>query len=298
MPHIYYMSVKRPILRLATLMVLFQMGCMGGCSSSKQNIIKADYPNEKMPFASFVRVTATHAIQACQTITDKDGNKGERCTVGAVKYTSSGAIVGHSDVDPTVAYALTAGHSCEEKIKKAKVDGFTLSTVASTYVTLSYKGILKSAEIVAYDMAADVCILKVKGYRPSQRPKIVPISKKMPKMGEKVYNPAAPRGIFGPGMLLMFDGYYAGVGFRNYMFFSIPTKPGSSGSPILNEKGELVSMIFAGFPAMENIGLGSNLNNIRTFVVDTIVASEMDSWAKKNMNRDTTETMTTEPPKP
>jgi V8-like Glu-specific endopeptidase len=99
-------------------------------------------------------------------------------------------------------------------------------------------------------------------------------------------------------MLLMFDGYYAGVGFRNYMFFSIPTKPGSSGSPILNEKGELVSMIFAGFPAMENIGLGSNLNNIRTFVVDTIVASEMDSWAKKNMNRDTTETMTTEPPKP
>jgi hypothetical protein len=298
MPHIYYMRVKLPILRLATLLVLLQMGCMGGCYSTKQVVKKDDKPHERMPFASFVRIEATHAIQACQTITDKDGKEGERCTVGAVRYTSSGAIIGHSEVDPTIAYALTAGHSCQKKIKNKKMAGFSLNTVASTYVTLSYRGVLKAAEIVAYEMTSDVCILRVTGYKAKKRPKVIPISKKMPKMGEKVYNPAAPRGIFGPGMLLMFDGYYAGVGYKNYMFFTLPTKPGSSGSPILNEKGELVSMIFAGFPAMENIGLGSNLNAVRTFVAETIVISEMDLWAKKNMNLDSTESNTIEPPKP
>ena len=48
------------------------------------------------------------------------------------------------------------------KIKKKQVYGYTLSTVASTYVTLSYKGRLKAAEVIAYDMTADVCLLKVK----------------------------------------------------------------------------------------------------------------------------------------
>ena len=274
------------------------MGCMGGCYSTKQSLTETAQPNERMPFASFVRVEATHAIQACQTITDKDGKKGEKCTVGAVRYTSSGAIIGHSDVDPTIAYALTAGHSCQKKIKDKKIDGFSLTTVASTYVTLSYRGVLKGAEIVAYDMTADVCVLKVTGYKARHRPRVIPISKKMPRMGEKVYNPAAPRGIFGPGMLLMFDGYYAGVGYKSYMFFTLPTKPGSSGSPILNAKGELVSMIFAGFPAMESVGLGSNLNSIRTFVIDTVVSSEMDLWARKNMSLDSTEIKTIEPPRP
>ena len=298
MPHIYCMEVKLPILRIATLMVLLQMGCMGGCSTSKKLVVEKPYPHEKMPFASFVRIEATHAIQACKSEVDKEGKKKEECTVGAVKYTSSGAIVAHSEVDPTVAYALTAGHSCQEKIKKKQVYGYTLSTVASTYVTLSYKGRLKAAEVIAYDMTADVCLLKVKGYAKKHRPAIIPIADDLPRMGEKVYNPAAPRGIFGPGMLLMFDGYYAGIGFNNYMFFSLPTKPGSSGSPILNEKGELVSMIFAGFPAMENIGLGSNLGAIRSFVRDTTVSAEMDSWAKKNMSQDKTQTVTTEPPRP
>ncbi len=298
MPHIYYMAVKIPILRLATLMVLLQMGCMGGCSTTK-SISKQQVPaNERMPFASFVRVEATHAIQACKTTTDDKGKKREECTVGAVRYTSSGAIVGHSEVDPTVAYALTAGHSCEDKIKKKNVYGYKLQTVASTFVTLSYKGVLKPAEIIAYDMTADVCLLKVKGYARGKRPSVVPIAEKEPRMGERVYNPAAPRGIFGPGMLLMFEGFYAGIGFNNYMFFSLPTKPGSSGSPILNENGEIVSMIFAGFPAMENIGLGSNLSAIRSFVSETMVSSEMDMWAKRNMSQDTTETTTTEPPRP
>ena len=298
MPHIYYMEVKIPILRLATLMVLLQMGCMGGCSTSKNLVIEKQYPHEKMPFASFVRIEATHAIQACRSSVDKEGKKKEECTVGAVKYTSSGAIVAHSEVDPTVAYALTAGHSCQEKIKKKQALGYSLSTVASTYVTLSYKGKLKAAEVIAYNMTSDVCLLKVKGYAKNRRPAIIPVSRKLPRMGEKVYNPAAPRGIFGPGMLLMFDGYYAGIGFNNYMFFTLPTKPGSSGSPILNEKGELVSMIFAGFPAMESIGLGSNLSAIRSFVRDTTVSAEMDAWAKKNMSLDKTQTQISEPPRP
>ena len=46
---------------------------MGGCSTTKKLIVEQDNPHEKMPFASFVRIEATHAIQACKSEVDKEG---------------------------------------------------------------------------------------------------------------------------------------------------------------------------------------------------------------------------------
>ena len=286
------MSTKKILRNLVYFVMLLQVGCSTLKSNSPSSSIKAaQVPvSERMPKQSFFKFQVAQAVEACMKT--KDGKRS--CTVGVVRHTSSGAFVGVSEVNNDIAYGLTAGHSCEDKFAKRSSDAVSFKVVSADYVTLMFNGKLRSAEIISYDTKADLCLLRIKGFN-GKRPPYLKIAKDFPKWGERVYNMAAPRGIFNPGMLLLFEGYYSGIGFDNYMFFTLPTKPGSSGSPILNSKGQLVSMIFAGFPAMENIGLGSNLSAIQSFITNKVALSEADLWARKNLNQNKTETTTTEP---
>jgi len=63
-----------------------------------------------------------------------------------------------------------------------------------------------------------------------------------PQIGEQVFNFASPVGIHGYNMVPVLDGYYSGP-YRGHDSYTIPAMGGSSGSPILNRKGELVGMI-------------------------------------------------------
>ncbi len=285
------MNTKKTFRNLVYFLILLQVGCSTTISNNNKAVSSvAGLPvSQSMPKESFFKFQVAQAVEACLHYEDKK----DECTVGVVRHTSSGAFVGRSEVRKDVAYGLTAGHSCQDKFAKKSNKDISFKVVSADYLALMFNGKLRRAEIISYDTKSDLCLLRVYGFN-NNRPAPLKIADKFPKWGEKVYNMAAPRGIFSPGMLLMFDGYYAGIGFDNYMFFSLPTKPGSSGSPILNAKKELVSMIFAGFPAMENIGLGSNLTAIRSFVTNKVALSEADLWAKKNLNKDRTETTTTE----
>ena len=71
--------------------------------------------------------------------------------------------------------------------------------------------------------------------------------------------------------------------------YTIPTKPGSSGSPILNKKNQLIGVIFAGYPIMENVGLSSPLIAIKVFLKKSIAHGEMKLWEENNNpKKDTT----------
>lgn len=48
--------------------------------------------------------------------------------------------------------------------------------------------------------------------------------------------------------------------------FSTPTYPGNSGSPIVNSYGNLVAVVFAGNPQIENMGFGVPLNYVKDFL--------------------------------
>jgi S1-C subfamily serine protease len=88
----------------------------------------------------------------------------------------------------------------------------------------------------------------------------------MPAHGERVFNVGAPFGIWAPGMVPLLEGFYSGTDGRGNEFFTIPTRPGSSGSPIFNSEGELISLIHSASIMFESIGLGCKLDNLREII--------------------------------
>jgi S1-C subfamily serine protease len=69
----------------------------------------------------------------------------------------------------------------------------------------------------------------------------------------------------------------------------MPTKPGSSGSPIMNINNELIGNIFAGYRSMENIGVASPLMAIKVFLKNSIAQAEMKVWSRMNKSVDKTD---------
>ena len=96
------------------------------------------------------------------------------------------------------------------------------------------------ADIISLDESSDMCLLFAR--KLLERKWSCKISGAKPFEGERVYNVAAPVGIFYENTVPLLEGFYMGnESLRAY--YSIPAMGGSSGSPIFNLRGHLVGMI-------------------------------------------------------
>jgi S1-C subfamily serine protease len=174
-----------------------------------------------------------------------------------IRTMGSGAVIAHG-VNTT--YVITAGHVCTFDVPTQSMNnGYTFFVEPKVEIkVVDYWGKSHDTTVVAQDHKNDICILRSRGIWSTP----LPIAAKMPKIGDRVTTIAAPRGIFHPGMVLQFDGRYVGKDDHGHVFFSTPTAPGSSGSVILNHKGEVVSVIHSAMRSFENIGIGSQLGDV------------------------------------
>ena len=172
------------------------------------------------------------------------------------------------------SYILTAAHVCDYSEIVDIEQGPIVLTVRqeSELVTIDYFGNERLAAIVDVDHINDVCVLKVSGVWTEP----IPIAGELATPGNRVYNIAAPLGIFSPGMVLMFEGFYAGSDPIGNHLYTIPTRPGSSGSPILNNRGAVVGMIHSAAHSLENVAISSSLVSIQD-IVGKIPKTELNS---------------------
>ena len=131
-------------------------------------------------------------------------------------------------------------------------------------------GTAYEAEVEDIYKTLDLCVLKISGMRPDQ---LIEIAPDPPKMGERHFAMAAPLGTFGPSLLPILEGFYNGttpnypppIGGERipYSVYTIPTKGGSSGSPIVNEDGQLVGVTSGTLVGFENIAFSPPYEGVR-----------------------------------
>jgi len=261
--------------KFLTLSLLLLTSCVSGCATST---LDSTSIKEVLPRHAFVQIQHAVEVEGCG-IDSKTGK--EKCQKAVMQYRSSGSYVFHSEVSPGTSYVLTAGHSCESKIpKKEIIDGFRVENKGSKFKTVDLNGFKHKAEVILINRRFDLCLLRASNV--ITNPPVLKIADKEPKRGETVTNMAAPHGLFWPGTVLIFKGQFSGYHDRGFSIYTIPTKPGSSGSPIINSKNKLVGVIFAGYGMIENVGLSAPLVAVKMFLKKAIAKGEMELWQKNN----------------
>ena len=224
------------------LVALFFMSCATSSRNSQKDILSRE---------SFTKIEKLLTIQVC------DEEKGV-CATAKYGSTASGAVVRNT---PYGSYVLTAEHVCDASyiIDFAKKVGAEKYTIDFKIVDIS--GNKYSVEIVNTNAKNDICLLWVEDFYMQS----LSIATKPPEPGDRAYNIAAPLGIFSDNMVPIFDGYYSGED-RNKAFYTIPAAGGSSGSPVLNHRGELIGMIHSVYTRFAHVSISPTYSDLTSFL--------------------------------
>jgi S1-C subfamily serine protease len=173
------------------------------------------------------------------------------CENYQLSATGSGAVVLYNNQK----VVLTAAHICNQKtiIKEYEYYFKAIDRKNKEYIVSTIK----------YDNIADICILgSISG---ELEPGYIKISLKTPEYAEKSYNLGAPMGIIEGDMVPIFQGFFFGNA-RGAAYYSIPAIGGSSGSPILNAKGELIGMVHSVHYRFHHLTLSATYEQLWNFL--------------------------------
>jgi S1-C subfamily serine protease len=171
---------------------------------------------------------------------------------GTLISTASGVIVSH--VNDTNTIVATAKHVCLSEFSTK--DKFKL---------LDHN--LKEYKALVLNTTPDHDLCLITTLLPIDAP-AVKLADSGPLAGNSVYNLAAPYGIHDKDMILIFHGHYSGkmsIPVEEYPLdiYTIPGGPGSSGSPIFNEKWELIGIVSRGHVRIEHVMLSVGFEHIK-----------------------------------
>jgi len=181
------------------------------------------------------------------------------CAPVRSQASASGFIVGHSE---NGSFGITAEHFCSFNIPEEIQSSVQHLKVAYRATTID--GIKYDMHILRKDIENDICFFYID--KLIENPAVV-VSPAPPLPFSRVYNIAAINGIFTPGMVPVFEGFFNGTdSLIRWSFYSIPVEPGSSGSMLVNWRGELVGMIHSRHKETSMIAMGPDYRFLREFI--------------------------------
>ena len=176
------------------------------------------------------------------------------CDNFALFSTGTGAVVYHKKKK----VVLTAAHVCQQR--STDIFGSNNDILIKAIDRKSKEYIV---EVFKFDIKADICLLR--SLSGNFNSSYLRLSPKAPEYGEIVYNLSGPMGIIEGEMVPVFQGQFFG-NLNGDAFYSIPVIGGSSGSPILNFKGELIGMVHSVHYRFHHISLSAVYERLWNFL--------------------------------
>lgn len=248
------------------IMILTSCGSFRGCMSCSPTLI-SNTPEWRHESFVKIEMEITLTPSTCGSLPPGVECESLVNTLPPVTMRASGSgIVVRSLSHST--YILTADHVCRGQqiqtinIPTASGPAQIIMSRTLDLKTVDYYGNVRYAEYFSSDAPNDICLVRTKGTWGKE----VPVAESLPEIGERVFNVAAPTGIFNPGMVPMFEGFFSGSDTRRLHYYTVPARPGSSGSSILNERGEIVAVIHSAYTGFENIAICSSLTSIHELI--------------------------------
>tara|TARA_R110000824_G_scaffold5670_2_gene26029 strand:- start:8157 stop:8840 length:684 start_codon:yes stop_codon:yes gene_type:complete len=217
------------------------------CTSS--NLLYPQYTiNSILPRESFVKVEVI--------IFGKD----EKQTMELGTAAASGSIIRETNHG---SYILTAQHVCEISVPRLPM-GFPQFEYLGVYKVYDIDNIPYETIVFKESNKIDACIMFAKNLKNKPTLKL---REKPPEIGDMSYNIAAPAGFFDKNMIPLFQGRYSGR-HGKHDIYTIPATGGSSGSPIVNKKGQLIGMVFAVHRRFSHISFSPTTKDLYDFIDD------------------------------
>jgi S1-C subfamily serine protease len=165
------------------------------------------------------------------------------------------------------SWGITAGHLCTEPPHPPTTsEGKRIKGSSKIQVNM-WGGASYEAGIVQILPLIDMCILEINApLKPAH------LASSPPRMGERVYSLAAPFGSYSSTMIPTFEGFYSGIlkeGLDIKAVYTIPARPGSSGSAIFNSRGHVVGMTSMALVHFENMCLSPPFEAVRAIIRST-----------------------------
>ena len=215
----------------------------------------------RFPTQSFVKVHTKMTIHSCSESTEKVSE----CRSENFYSVGSGSVVFHKN---SKTFILTAGHVCDAEVDDqlkpyvTSVDmQFKIQNIKNDFYNVTVKNI---AQEYVNGNELDLCILESDGIIDMPR---LHVAFKGPNVGDPVYNVAAPTGFFYPPTVPVLSGHYSGpLSNKHHDLLTIPATGGSSGSPVLNSKGELIGLIFAANVNFNHLTIAIRYESLREYL--------------------------------
>ena len=246
--------IKRAILIVA--LIIASISCNGSLLKFSAHDI--------LPRKGFVLVKKAVDIHAC---------KGKECFQETYTGIGSGFVV---KTTYKGSYVMTAAHVCLASSKFLNDPQYKVKTKLKVK-TLS--GRQFDARIIDYNSKIDACMMFVQDLVSDVE--TVKVAEEGPKEGDKVFNIASPYGIHDYNIVPLFEGRFAGRDQYDDMYV-FPAAPGSSGSMILNEKGELIGLLHSVYVRMQVVILSVRYDNLKQFINRNLIESAQEKYPRKS----------------
>ena len=212
---------------------------------------------------TFVKIKQNVAITVCNPDNPKE------CLTKTSRSTGSGAVVARTDEG---SYVLTAGHVCSFEKEMQLASEFAGSKVLVQMRSVNFSLGEYVSDIISMDDTIDTCLLFARNLYTTRVAKIAPYTTSL-EPGERVYNVAAPVGIFYQDVVPLLEGFFMGNR-DTRAYYSVPAMGGSSGSPIFNRDNEIVGMIHSVNVYFPVVSVSPPLKELRAFIVNGIRKGE------------------------